>query len=110
MEAVLEVVRGALEAPVLDEALDELVLGVEVVLQLDLLPGEQRPGLDGHERRGDHQVLPGHLDVEALERAHVVHVGLGHVGEAHVLDLHLLLLHQVEEKVGGPGRPARAGR
>ena len=41
MEAVLEIVRGALEAAVLDEALDELVLGVEVVLKLDLLPGRR---------------------------------------------------------------------
>ena len=101
MEAVLEVVRGALEAAVLDETLDELVLGVEVVLELDLLPGEEGAGLDRHQGRCDHEELARHLDVEVLERADVVHVRVRHVREPHVLDLDLLLLDEVQEQIEG---------
>ena len=43
VEAVLKIVGGALEAAILDQALDQLVLGIEVVFQLDLLAGQERP-------------------------------------------------------------------
>jgi hypothetical protein len=98
--ALLEVVRGALEAAVLDQALDQLVLGVEqVVVERDLLTRQERARLDREQRRRHDEVIPRHLDVEALEAPDVQHVSVDDLGEAHVLDLHLLFLDEVQEQI-----------
>ena len=134
-------VAGLLVALVLQQASGQrlahgagvlLVLGVGGVL--DHQPGQQLPALEEAQRRGQHDEVPGQIEVEDLQELEVVQVGVGDGGNADIADVHALAAHQVQEQLeravkglgmdslrarvvgehggisggGGSGRPGRA--
>jgi hypothetical protein len=107
---IAEAVGRLLELLVLEEALDQLGPGVDLLERgvfirlldrLGLGVGQELARLQVAQGRRHHQVLAGDVDVEALHGVEVLEVLLGDEGDRDVEDLELVLAHQVQEQVEG---------
>ena len=93
--------RDALEAAVLDQALEQLglrLLGRQVV-QIVELTGEEQPHLDLEQRGHQHQELAGRLEVELALVVRPADVGDHDLCDRNVGQLDLLAQHQREQQV-----------
>ena len=80
--------------------------GIEVDL-LDLLAGQQQPGLELQQRRDQHQELGGRLEIQLALALEVVDVGDDHVGEVDLQQVHLLAQDEREQEVKRAPRTRR---
>jgi hypothetical protein len=52
-----------------------------------------------NQRRGHHQVLPGHVEVHLLHQLDVVEVLLGDERDGNIVDVHLALANQMQQQI-----------
>ena len=102
LEAIVELPRGALEVAVLDQPLDQLVPGVELLLEVDLLARRQeRAHLDRHQGGRHEDEVAGQLEIDLAQGRQVLEVAVDDAPELDLVDVHLLLAHEVQEEVHG---------
>ena len=96
--AVLRVGDQAAAQPLLD-LFGRLALLVDELLRNRR---QERLRFQEEQRRGDHEILGGDLDVARLHRAHVREILLGDARQRHGRDVELLLFDQIQQKVERP--------
>ena len=111
VEPVDEPGSRLLDAAVLREPTGRLRrgLGRIEILEIGLLAGEQRPGLQLQQRRHQDEELPQASEVELLALGQPLEEGEHDAGDVHLAQVELVPQDEREQQVEGPSNASRSG-
>jgi hypothetical protein len=99
--ARIELAREVAVALVLQQAADQVVARIELLLQLDRLVGQQLARLDLHQRARHHEEVADVVQVERAQHREVLEVVVEDARDADLVDVELRLPHEVQQQVHG---------